>query len=167
MIAIRCYSKTNDQLMNLFDELTWRGLVYDATDGLARRVRAASASPPTSASIRPRRACTSATCCRLMALARLQRFGHSPIAIVGGGTGHDRRSERQVAGAHAAVARADRRERRRHQAAARAVSRLRSRATIRRASSTTPTGWRRSICCGFCATPASTSPSTTCCRRSR
>ena len=44
----------------------------------------------------------------MMGLARLQRFGHTPIAIVGGGTGHDRRSERQVAGTPAALARADR-----------------------------------------------------------
>ena len=33
------------------------------------------------------RACTSASCCVIMALARLQRHGHSPIAVVGGGTG--------------------------------------------------------------------------------
>ena len=46
-----------------------------------------NASRPTSASIRPRRACTWARCCTVMGLARLQRFGHTPIAIVGGGTG--------------------------------------------------------------------------------
>ena len=39
-----------------------------------------------------------------MGLARLQRFGHTPIAHRRRRHRHDRRSERQVAGAHAAVA---------------------------------------------------------------
>ena len=52
----------------------------------------------------------------------------------------DRRSERQVAGAAAAVAGADRGERRRHSGAAGALSRFRRRERMPRASSTTPTG---------------------------
>jgi tyrosyl-tRNA synthetase len=42
---------------DLYAELEWRGLVYSGTEGVRE------------------------------ALARLQRFGHSPIALVGGGTG--------------------------------------------------------------------------------
>ena len=44
-------------------------------------------SPPTSASTRPRRACTPGRCSPIIGLARLQRYGHRPIALVGGGTG--------------------------------------------------------------------------------
>ena len=151
---------------NLYHELSWRGMVSEATDGLAdllererghglHRFRSDGVEPP----------------CRLAADGD---GAGAPAALRAPSDRHrrrrhrhDRRSQRQVAGAQAALARAARRERRRHQAAARAVSRLRRRARTRRASSTTRTGWRRSICSGSCATPASTSPSTTCCRRSR
>jgi tyrosyl-tRNA synthetase len=72
--------------MNLFDELQWRGLVYDATDGVAsalasERVTAYIGFDPTAASLHVGSLLT------VMGLARLQRFGHTPIAIVGGGTG--------------------------------------------------------------------------------
>ena len=63
----------------------------------------------------------------MMALARLQRFGHSPIAIVGGGTGMIGDPERQIPGAALLSTRADRGERRRDPAAVRAVPRLRRR----------------------------------------
>jgi tyrosyl-tRNA synthetase len=71
---------------NLFDELQWRGMVYDATEGLrdllaAERVTAYIGFDPTAASLHVGSLLT------VMGLARLQRFGHSPIAIVGGGTG--------------------------------------------------------------------------------
>src|SRR6185436_8761923 len=71
---------------NLFDELQWRGLVYDATEGLrdllaAERVTAYIGFDPTASSLHVGSLLT------MMGLARLQRFGHSPIAIVGGGTG--------------------------------------------------------------------------------
>ena len=71
---------------NLFDELQWRGLVYDATEGLAdafakERVTAYIGFDPTASSLHV------GTLLTIMGLARLQRFGHSPIAIVGGGTG--------------------------------------------------------------------------------
>ena len=73
--------------MDLYGELEWRGLVYDATEGvrdvLAReqvdrlhRLRSDRVEP----SRRHR-------CSSMMALAHLQRSGHSPIALVGGGTG--------------------------------------------------------------------------------
>lgn len=71
---------------NLLSELEWRGLVYDATDGLAdvlakERVTAYIGFDPTASSLHVGSLLT------VMGLARLQRFGHTPIAIVGGGTG--------------------------------------------------------------------------------
>src|SRR4051794_31699730 len=71
---------------SLFDELAWRGLVYDATDGVApalaaERVTAYIGFDPTASSLHVGSLLT------VMGLARLQRFGHSPIALVGGGTG--------------------------------------------------------------------------------
>ena len=71
---------------NLFDELQWRGMVSDATEGLkeqfaSERVTAYIGFDPTASSLHVGNLMT------LMALARLQRFGHLPIAIVGGGTG--------------------------------------------------------------------------------
>jgi len=72
--------------MNLFDELKWRGLVYDATDGLSEvlakeRVTAYIGFDPTASSLHI------GNLLGLMTLSRLQRYGHSPIAIAGGGTG--------------------------------------------------------------------------------
>jgi tyrosyl-tRNA synthetase len=73
-------------MANLFDELQWRGLIAEATDGLAEtlakeRVTAYIGFDPTASSLHV------GTLLTIMGLARLQRFGHSPIAIVGGGTG--------------------------------------------------------------------------------
>ena len=72
--------------MTLFDEFQWRGMVYDATEGaqemLAKeRVTCYIGFDPTASSVHV------GTLLPIMALARLQRFGHSPIALVGGGTG--------------------------------------------------------------------------------
>jgi tyrosyl-tRNA synthetase len=72
--------------MNLYDELAWRGMIYDATEGLSdllekERVTAYIGFDPTASSLHV------GSLLMVMALARLQRFGHSPIAIVGGGTG--------------------------------------------------------------------------------
>src|ERR1043166_1654828 len=72
--------------MNLFEELQWRGLVSESTDGLAEaftkeQVTAYIGFDPTASSLHV------GTLLTIMGLARLQRFGHSPIAIVGGGTG--------------------------------------------------------------------------------
>jgi len=72
--------------MDLFDELKWRGLVYDATDGLdevfaKERVTAYIGFDPTASSLHI------GNLLGLMTLSRLQRHGHSPIAIAGGGTG--------------------------------------------------------------------------------
>src|ERR1700674_1277676 len=72
--------------MNLYDELAWRGMIYDATEGLSdllekERVTAYIGFDPTASSLHVGSLLT------VMGLARLQRFGHTPIAIVGGGTG--------------------------------------------------------------------------------
>jgi len=73
-------------MTNLFDELQWRGLVAEATEGVAEalakeQVTAYIGFDPTASSLHAGSLLT------VMGLARLQRFGHSPIAIVGGGTG--------------------------------------------------------------------------------
>jgi tyrosyl-tRNA synthetase len=72
--------------MGLYEELQWRDMVYDATDGLAEiltreNVTAYIGFDPTASSLHVGSLLT------VMGLARLQRFGHTPIAIVGGGTG--------------------------------------------------------------------------------
>jgi tyrosyl-tRNA synthetase len=71
---------------NVFDEFSWRGLVYDSTEGVAERlstdrITAYIGFDPTASSLHVGSLLT------VMGLARLQRAGHTPIAIVGGGTG--------------------------------------------------------------------------------
>jgi tyrosyl-tRNA synthetase len=71
---------------NVFEEFQWRGLVYDATEGireiLAReKVTAYIGFDPTASSLHAGNLLT------IMGLVRLQRFGHIPIAVAGGGTG--------------------------------------------------------------------------------
>src|SRR3954452_11944323 len=73
-------------MSDVFDELKWRGMVSEATEGLAdvfatERVTAYIGFDPTASSLHV------GTLLTIMGLARLQRFGHAPIAIVGGGTG--------------------------------------------------------------------------------
>jgi len=72
--------------MDLFGELEWRGLVYDATEGvrdvLAReKVTGYIGFDPTASSLHVGNLLV------MMPLAHMQRYGHSPIALVGGGTG--------------------------------------------------------------------------------
>lgn len=72
--------------MNIIEDLTWRGLVYDATEGLSGLLTTESLTvyigfDPTASSLHV------GSLLPVMALARLQRAGHTPIAIVGGGTG--------------------------------------------------------------------------------
>src|SRR5437588_3191254 len=72
--------------MNLFDEFEWRGMLYEATpelrDVLAKeKLTAYIGFDPSAASLHVGSRLT------IMGLARLQRFGHTPIAIAGGGTG--------------------------------------------------------------------------------
>jgi tyrosyl-tRNA synthetase len=72
--------------MDLYAELEWRGMIYHATDGLREALSAGSVTAyigfdPTASSLHVGSLLT------VMGLARLQRFGHTPLAIVGGGTG--------------------------------------------------------------------------------
>jgi len=69
-----------------FSELDWRGLVSESTEGLRdvlsrEQVTLYIGFDPTAASLHV------GSLLPMMALARMQRCGHSPIAIVGGGTG--------------------------------------------------------------------------------
>ena len=71
---------------NLFDELQWRGVVYDATPDAAQlltqeRVTGYIGFDPTAASLHV------GSLLPVMVLARMQHFGHTPIAVVGGATG--------------------------------------------------------------------------------
>jgi tyrosyl-tRNA synthetase len=73
-------------MTNLYDELAWRGMMSESTDGLSdllarEPVTAYIGFDPTASSLHVGSLLT------VMGLARLQRFGHNPIAIVGGGTG--------------------------------------------------------------------------------
>jgi tyrosyl-tRNA synthetase len=72
--------------MTLFDEFQWRGMYFDATDGAkdalaTEKVTAYIGFDPTASSLHVGSLLT------VMGLARLQRYGHTPIALVGGGTG--------------------------------------------------------------------------------
>jgi tyrosyl-tRNA synthetase len=72
--------------VNVLDELRWRGLLHDSTEGLeaallAGPVTAYIGFDPTASSLHAGSLLT------VLGLARLQRFGHRPIALVGGGTG--------------------------------------------------------------------------------
>ena len=88
---------------NIFDELKWRGLVYDATENVPEMLAHGPVSvyngfDATSDSLHVGHMAP------LVALARLQRFGHIPIPVAGGRHEHDRRPERKIHGATAAFA---------------------------------------------------------------
>ena len=73
-------------MKSIFDEFQWRGLVYDSTEGLPEtlakeKVTAYIGFDPSSDSLQV------GNLLALMGLARMQRFGHTPIALAGGGTG--------------------------------------------------------------------------------
>jgi tyrosyl-tRNA synthetase len=72
--------------VNVLDELRWRGLLHDSTEGLAAALAAGPLTAyigfdPTAPSLHAGSLLT------ILGLARLQRLGHRPIALVGGGTG--------------------------------------------------------------------------------
>ena len=72
--------------MDLFGELTWRGLVYDATEGVRDALAQGQVTgyigfDPTAPSLHV------GSLLVMLALAHMQRAGHCPIAVVGGGTG--------------------------------------------------------------------------------
>ena len=71
---------------NVFDELKWRGLLYDSTEGMEEKlvnekVTIYTGFDPTGDSLHV------GSLVPIMGLARLQKFGHTPIALAGGGTG--------------------------------------------------------------------------------
>jgi len=71
---------------NVFDAFVWREMLYHATPELeavlaTEKVTVYIGFDPTAASLHV------GSLLPMMALARLQRHGHNPIAIVGGGTG--------------------------------------------------------------------------------
>lgn len=72
--------------VNFLEELRWRGLIHDVTEGLEQALTAGPITAyigfdPTASSLHAGSLLT------IMGLARLQRCGHRPIALVGGGTG--------------------------------------------------------------------------------
>ena len=71
---------------SLLDELSWRGMIYQHTDGLPDALATAELSAyagfdPTASSLHLGHLVP------VMGLAHLQRAGHRPVALVGGGTG--------------------------------------------------------------------------------
>ncbi|MGH7602870.1 MAG: tyrosine--tRNA ligase [Gemmatimonadaceae bacterium] len=72
--------------ISLLEELSWRGMIYQHTDGLRDALATGSVSAyagfdPTASSLHVGHLVP------VMGLAHLQRSGHRPIALVGGGTG--------------------------------------------------------------------------------
>ena len=71
---------------NAYDELHWRGSIYDMTAGAAdalrnEKVTCYNGFDPTATSLHI------GNMVPILGLVRLQRHGHTPIAVVGGGTG--------------------------------------------------------------------------------
>ncbi len=72
--------------MSIFDEMTWRGLVYDASAGVAEHLAAGGVTfyigfDPSASSLHV------GSLLQILNMARLQRAGHCPIALAGTGTG--------------------------------------------------------------------------------
>jgi len=72
--------------MNVFEEFKWRGMLYGASEGLEEALTNQSITgyigfDPTAASLHV------GSLLPIMGLVRLQQHGHTPIALVGGGTG--------------------------------------------------------------------------------
>src|SRR5215210_947843 len=96
------------QTQALLDELRWRGLLYQHTDHVASALNAGPVSgyigfDPTAASLHV------GSLLQIMLLVQMQRHGHHPVALVGGGTGligdpSGRKSERPLASAETVAA---------------------------------------------------------------
>lgn len=86
--------------MTFLDDLRWRGLVYDETPGLDDHLADGSrvgyiGFDPTADSLHV------GSLLQIMALRRFQQHGHTPVALVGGGTGligdpSGKKAERQL-----------------------------------------------------------------------
>jgi len=97
---VRPYLPRMNAGKSLLDELSWRGMVYQHTDGLAEALATGELSAyvgfdPTAPSLHI------GNLVPVMGLVHLQRSGHRPIALVGGGTGmigdpSGRSTERQL-----------------------------------------------------------------------
>ena len=77
---------TNQPFADIHEELTWRGAIYDATPGAAETLKSQKVTcyngfDPTSPTLHIGHLVP------LMCMARMQRHGHTPIAILGAGTG--------------------------------------------------------------------------------
>jgi tyrosyl-tRNA synthetase len=72
--------------MGVFAELRWRDLVYDSTEGLAELIDRESVTAYNGFDATGR-SLHVGHLLPVVCLARLQRHGHTPIALVGGGTG--------------------------------------------------------------------------------
>ncbi len=73
-------------MTSVFEDFRWRGLVYDHTEDVPRllaeeKITLYIGFDPTADSLHI------GSLVPLMALARMQRYGHTPIALAGGGTG--------------------------------------------------------------------------------
>src|ERR1700682_6344233 len=71
---------------SLYDEFQWRGMIHEATPDLQQilatgKLTAEIGLYPSADSLHV------GSLLPVVGLARLQRFGHTPIAIAGGGTG--------------------------------------------------------------------------------
>ena len=77
---------TNTEFSNVAEDLEWRGALFDATPGAAHtlateKVICYNGFDPTASSLHI------GNLVAIMGLVRLQRYGHTPVALVGGGTG--------------------------------------------------------------------------------
>src|SRR5215475_15417956 len=99
------------QKTGLLDELKWRGLLYQHTETVGDALAAGSVAgyigfDPTAPSLHI------GSLLVIMLLVRLQRHGHRPVALAGGGTGligdpSGRGSERPLADIDTVMANAD------------------------------------------------------------
>ena len=77
---------TNTEFQNVAEDLEWRGALFDATPGAAHtlsteKITCYNGFDPTASSLHI------GNLVAIMGLVRLQQYGHTPVALVGGGTG--------------------------------------------------------------------------------
>jgi tyrosyl-tRNA synthetase len=77
---------TNTEFQNVAEDLEWRGALFDATPGATHvlateKITCYIGFDPTASSLHI------GNLLPIMGLVRLQQYGHTPIALVGGGTG--------------------------------------------------------------------------------